>query len=70
METKLITMILGVDLILATATVYTQLVFAMGHRTPGGGGIGSGPFHGIIPYYIGAQAWNCYAIINGITHRH
>jgi hypothetical protein len=35
METKLIAMILGVALVLATATVYTQSVFA--HKSAGGG---------------------------------
>jgi hypothetical protein len=42
METKLIAMILGVALVLATATVYTQSVFAIPIGSGGAGVIGTG----------------------------
>jgi hypothetical protein len=42
MRTKLIAMIVGVAIVLATATVYTQSAFALGTTGRGGGGP-SGP---------------------------
>jgi hypothetical protein len=56
METKLIAMILGVALVLATATVYTQSVYAIGIGTQSPPGLGIACSN---PNGVGLHDHNC-----------